>query len=194
MTYQNHYGYQNQFQNSFQNTQQNPQQYSFQNPYYTNQRNVPSIAYAQIQGGPLAPDLQGYVFFRNVPNGAEVYVEVKGLPEYKPAKGNKKPIGPHGFHIHENGDCKVGKKDDPFQAAGGHWNPDNQPHGNHAGDFPVLFSNNGYARMSFFTNRFRVKDIIGKAIIIHQNPDDYRSQPAGDAGKRLACGEIKKYQ
>ena len=68
----------------------------------------------------------------------------------------------------------------------------NQPHGNHAGDFPVLFSNNGVARMCFFTNKFKVADIIGKAVVIHQSPDDYRTQPAGDAGKRLACGVIKE--
>jgi len=66
------------------------------------------------------------------------------------------------------------------------------PHGNHAGDFPVLFSNNGVARMCFFTNKFKVADIIGKAVVIHQNPDDYRTQPAGDSGKRLACGVIKE--
>jgi Cu-Zn family superoxide dismutase len=45
--------------------------------------------------------------------------------------------------------------------------------------------------MCFFTNKFSIDEIIGKAIIIHQNPDDYRSQPAGNAGKRLACGIIK---
>jgi len=69
-----------------------------------------------------------------------------------------------------------------------------QPHGNHAGDFPVLFSNAGVARMSFFTNRFHVNDIIGKSVIIHESPDDYRSQPAGNSGKKLACGIIQNVQ
>src|SRR5699024_4263193 len=81
-----------------------------------------------------------YVVFTDLPNGTEVTVEVSGLPDYKPAHGEHAPIGPHGFHIHENGDCEVGDESDPFQGAGGHWNPTNQPHGNHAGDFPVLFS------------------------------------------------------
>lgn len=148
-------------------------------------------AAAQIKGGPLAPNLTGIVYFMDVPEGVEVYVEVTGLPEYRPARDGSDPIGPHGFHIHEFGNCEVGDPDDPFQAAGGHWNPDNQPHGNHAGDFPVLFSNHGKAAMYFFTDKFKVADVIGKAIIIHQSPDDYRSQPAGDAGKRLACGLIK---
>jgi len=47
--------------------------------------------------------------------------------------------------------------------------------------------------MWFYTNKFSVEDVIGKAVIIHENPDDYRSQPAVDAGKRLACGVIRWY-
>ncbi|WP_307258367.1 superoxide dismutase family protein [Oikeobacillus pervagus] len=150
------------------------------------------MARARIIGGPLARNLEGYVFFFEEPNGTEVYVEVSGLPKFRPGRGKQKQIGPHGFHIHEYGNCEVGNKNDPFKAAGEHWNPYNQPHGNHPGDFPVLFSNDGYARMSFFTNKFRVDDIIGKSVVIHQGPDDYQSQPSGDAGKRLACGVIKR--
>ncbi|SHH90039.1 Copper/zinc superoxide dismutase (SODC) [Clostridium grantii DSM 8605] len=80
-----------------------------------------------------------------------------------------------------------------IKGAGGHWNPKNQPHGNHAGDLPVLFSNNGVAIMSFFTDKFKVAGIINKAIIIHESPDDYTSQPSGNAGKRLACGLIQGF-
>jgi len=147
-------------------------------------------AVAYIEGGPLAPEIDGLVFFWNVPGGTLVSTDIAGLPPYRPANGEKNPVGPHGFHIHEKGNCQIGDPNDPFQGAGEHWNPDDQPHGNHAGDFPVLFSNGGRAMMTFFTNRFRVRDIIGRAVIIHQNPDDYRTQPAGDAGKRLACGVI----
>jgi hypothetical protein len=57
--------------------------------------------------------------------------------------------------------------------------------------FREKFSNSGRAYMSFFTNKFRVNEVVGKAVIIHENPDDYRSQPAGDAGKRLACGVVQ---
>ncbi|MDP4091286.1 MAG: superoxide dismutase family protein, partial [Bacillota bacterium] len=71
------------------------------------------------------------------------------------------------------------------------WNPTNQPHGNHAGDFPVLFSNDGFARMTFFTNKLTVDQIIGKSLVIHEGPDDYRTQPAGASGRRLACGVIQ---
>ncbi|MEG6616177.1 superoxide dismutase family protein [Peptococcaceae bacterium 1198_IL3148] len=151
------------------------------------------IAIAHLKGGPLAPNIRGIVRFYRVPDGTWVCVEVTGLPKYQPATNHQQPIGPHGFHIHQFGKCEVGSPNDPFQAAGGHWNPTNQPHGNHAGDFPVLFSNNGKAKMCFLTNKFEPKEAIGKAVIIHQNPDDYRSQPAGDAGKRLACGVIRAY-
>jgi len=148
-------------------------------------------AIAQLKGGPLAPKLKGIVVFRDVPGGSEVSVEVSGLPPYRPAQNGKPPIGPHGFHLHQYGNCTVGNPNEPFSSAGEHWNPDNQPHGNHAGDFPVLFSNHGRAKMTFFTDRFQVADVIGKAVIIHESPDDYRTQPAGAAGRRLACGVIR---
>ncbi len=167
-------------------------------PYYLFLRQVsydfrPPEAAAVIRGGPLAPDIRGVVTFREVPGGVEVCVDVTGLPPYRPGDENNPPTGPHGFHIHENGVCDIGDPENPFLSAGGHWNPDNRPHGNHAGDFPVLFSNNGIARMCFFTDRFRIRDIIGKSVVIHQNPDDYRTQPSGNSGKRLACGVIGSF-
>lgn len=154
----------------------------------------PFAAVAYMQGGPLAPQIRGVVTFRDVPGGTMVFVNVSGLPPYRPAIGGEDPIGPNGFHVHEFGSCQVGDPNDPFQAAGGHWNPDNQPHGNHAGDFPVLFSNHGRAVMSFFTDRFKPAEVVGRTVIIHQNPDDYRTQPAGDSGKRLACGVIRAHR
>lgn len=150
------------------------------------------VAIAHVQGGPLRPQIRGTVQFFEMPGGTWVCAEVSGLPPYQPASNGEDPTGPHGFHIHQFGDCQVGDPENPFQAAGEHWNPTNQPHGNHAGDFPVLFSNDGYARMCFFTNAFRPEQAMGKSVIIHLNPDDYRTQPAGDAGKRLACGVIRK--
>jgi Cu-Zn family superoxide dismutase len=150
----------------------------------------PASAMGKIAGGPLAPQIRGYVLFQDIPGGCWVAVNLSGLPPYRPAGADGQPIGPHGFHIHEHGNCEVGDIANPFAAAGGHWNPDNQPHGNHAGDFPVLFSHQGKALLGFFTNRFTASQVIGRSIVIHQNPDDYRSQPAGNSGKRLACGVI----
>ena len=149
------------------------------------------LAIANIKGSSLAPNLKGIVYFKDVPGGTEIYVEVIGLPSFKPGTDKTPPIGPHGFHIHEIGNCDE-HNHEPFAKAGGHWNPTNQPHGNHAGDFPVLFSNNGYARMAFFTNKFKVSDAIGRAVVIHENPDDYRTEPAGDSGKRIGCGIIRQ--
>jgi len=125
---------------------------------------------------------------RDVRGGTEVHVEVTGLPEF--SRENGRVIGPHGFHIHAAGDCYPGEPGEPFPRTGGHYNPGRQPHGNHAGDFPVLFSNRGAANMSFFTDRFSVADVVGRSVVIHESPDDYRTEPAGDSGKKIACGVI----
>ncbi len=149
-------------------------------------------AIANIKGGSLAPNIHGIVYLKDVIGGTQVFAKIYGLPPYKSAQNNENPIGPHCFHIHEFGTCEIGDPNDPFQTAGQHWDPTNQPHGNHAGDFPVLFSNNGFSCICFFTNKFKPIDAIDKAVILHKNPDDYRSQPTGDAGKRLTCGVVKK--
>ncbi len=151
------------------------------------------FAYANIQGSSVAPRITGTVTFTDVPGGTMVCANIQNLPEYIPAQGGRPPIGPFGFHIHEFGKCEPYDEQSPFSASGGHWNPYNQPHGNHAGDFPVLFSNHGLARMCFFTDKFKPESVLGRAVIIHENPDDYRSQPAGDSGRRIACGLIRQY-
>lgn len=153
-------------------------------------------AYAVIRGSESYPDINGFITFGRSRSGTWVEVEVRGLPEYMPSTEGSPPIGPFGFHIHEGDSCTPHEGGDAFGHAQGHYNPDNQPHGNHAGDFPVLFSNRGYSRMSFYTDRFLPRDVIGRAVIIHLHPDDYRSQPAGDSGERIACGiisEVKRW-
>jgi len=147
-------------------------------------------AYAVVRGGPDYPDIRGIVTFRDVPVGVVVCANIDGLPPYRPASDGKEPVGPFGFHIHEKGHCEVTDPQNPFAACGGHWNPYNQPHGNHAGDLPVLISSNGHAEMCFLTDKFTVNDVLGRSVIIHENPDDYRSEPAGNSGKRIACGVI----
>lgn len=149
-------------------------------------------AVARLKGSDLAPGLAGRVELFNVAGGTIVRVDVCGLPEYRSAQTGEEPVGPFGFHIHEGPTCGLGDGKDAFKAAGGHYNPFKQPHGNEAGDLPVLFSNNGCAHMAVFTNKFTPSDVVGRAVIIHLNPDDYRTQPAGNSGPRIACGIIEK--
>ena len=94
-----------------------------------------------------------------------------------------------GFHIHSGSQCG-GNMQDPFADAGEHYNPNGCMHPYHAGDMPPLFGNNGYAFQIFLTDRFTVNDIIGKTVIIHSEPDDFRTQPGGNSGSRIACGQI----
>lgn len=94
--------------------------------------------------------------------------------------------------IFTNGSTCTGNSTDEFADAKGHYNPENCPHPYHAGDLPPLLENNGYSYMSVFLNKFKVKDIIGKVIIIHDMPDDFTTQPSGNSGTKIACGEIKK--
>ena len=78
-----------------------------------------------------------------------------------------------------------------FPGTGGHFNPAGAPHPAHAGDLPPLLSCGGRAYLAVLTDRFTVADIIGRTVVIHGGSDDFRSQPAGDAGTKIACGVIK---
>ena len=146
-------------------------------------------AIAELTGSNLAPEVHGTVKFFKVPDGTWVQAEVFGLPEFKEKSGTEPQTGPFAFHIHQNGSCGSVFGDSPFSAAGGHWNPDGEPHGNHAGDFPVLFSNGGTAKMLFFFFFFFPEDVIGRSVIIHNSPDDY-TMPPSPQNKRIACGTI----
>ncbi|MCX7614928.1 MAG: superoxide dismutase family protein, partial [Clostridiales bacterium] len=63
-------------------------------------------------------------------------------------------------------------------------------HPGHAGDLPPLFGNYGHAFMAVFTGRVSVSEIIGRTVIIHASPDDFTTQPSGNSGKKIACGQI----
>lgn len=80
---------------------------------------------------------------------------------------------------------------EPFPLSGAHYNPGECEHPHHAGDLPPLFGCNGYAMSVFLTDRFLVDDVIGKTLILHDRPDDFKTQPAGDAGEKIACGVIQ---
>ncbi len=111
-------------------------------------------------------------FFPQCP-GVMVTAEIFGLPD-----------GFHGFHIHRGNSC--GGKD--FSDILGHLGAGDHP--NHAGDLPPLLSCGGRAYLAVRTERFRIPEILGRTVVIHQNRDDFTTQPAGDAGEKIACGVI----
>ena len=144
-------------------------------------------ARAQIRGDANHPSLSGDVSFYPVNGGVLVLADVHVLP----TTGANGPGRFFGFHIHEGGAC-TGTDQDPFADAKGHFNPQNAPHPQHAGDLPPLYAGRGYAWSAFLADRFTVDDIIGRTVVIHSDPDDFTSQPAGNSGSRIACGVIRK--
>lgn len=133
--------------------------------------------------------VEGHVDFTERADKVLVSVKVSGL----------KPYGEHGFHVHEKGDCSA----PDALSAGGHFNPDGHPHNHpqqakrHAGAMVNLVADGkGESTVSFEVDAIRVDagkyGILNRALIIHANPDDYVSQPVGNAGGRIACGLIRK--
>ena len=143
-------------------------------------------AVAIITGSAEYPGLGGIVRFYQTRQGVLVATEISGLPA--PQLQCESPV--FGFHIHGGEECS-GNETDPFADALSHFNPDTCPHPYHAGDMPPLFGVNGYAFSVFFTDRFTVKEVIGKTVIIHSMPDDFTTQPSGNSGQKIACGKIK---
>ena len=145
-------------------------------------RDHPDAA-AWINGNTKNPKLSGTVkFYHTTYGGVLVETHILGLP-------NKEVPGSSNFyamHIHESGDCS-----DDFAHTGTHYNPKDAAHPNHAGDMPPLLGSQGYAYSVFYDKRFAITEIIGKAVIIHEKPDDFTSQPSGNAGEKIGCGEIK---
>jgi Cu-Zn family superoxide dismutase len=132
----------------------------------------------------------GSVNLTQTPHGVLINVAVKGLPP-----------GEHAFHVHA-----VGKCEPPFTSAGGHFNPGGKKHGllaaegHHAGDMPNLhIPQSGDLTVEVLNADITldkgkpnsVFDADGSAIVIHAGSDDYKGDPAGNAGSRIACGVIK---
>lgn len=136
-------------------------------------------AVAHIRGGEQALGIRGTVHFCQQRNGVLVCARIRGLPDTA--------SGFFGFHIHEGPDCGGFA----FANTGSHYDRGAQPHPRHAGDLPPLLSCGGKAQMCVLTDRFRVEDIIGRTVVIHNGPDDFRTQPAGNAGEKIACGAIR---
>jgi len=132
---------------------------------------------------------KGRVTFTQTPGGVNVTGTFVGL----------KPNAAHGFHVHEKGDCSSGDG----MSTGGHFNPLGKPHGHHgagdhhAGDLPSINADAyGNATVSFTSRTISVgsgpTDVVGRGLIVHRDPDDYKTQPTGNAGPRIACAVIQK--
>ena len=131
----------------------------------------------------------GSVIFKQEKGNVSMIALITGLDE-----------GEHAIHLHEKSDCSS----DDGKSTGGHWNPTAQPHGKwgdetgfHKGDIGNFTSNSdGHGTITFVTNQWCIgcgdpaKDIIGKAVIVHQGTDDFTSQPSGAAGARISCGGV----
>jgi Cu-Zn family superoxide dismutase len=129
----------------------------------------------------------GEASFEQVGDKVHVIVNAQGL----------KPGAEHGFHIHEAGDCSS----PDGMSAKGHFNPGGKPHGNpasgehHAGDLPALKAEkNGRAKLDAMIEGVTLapgaNSIMGRGLIIHADPDDFKTQPTGNSGARIACGVI----
>lgn len=143
-----------------------------------NQCNRIAFARAIIKGDDAYPKIRGEVQFRQIKDGVLVTARITGLP--------KTESGFYGFHIHQGGNCSG----EGFVKTKGHYNPKCLPHPSHAGDLPPLLSCAGNAYIQVKTDRFRICDIIDRTVIIHSSTDDFRTQPSGDAGEKIACGVI----
>lgn len=143
----------------------------------------PPAAIAYIRGVGEYAAVSGVVAFRPAKNGVLVTADICGLPQ------SNETAGIFAFHLHEGGSC-TGTPKDPLADTGGHYHPTDAPHPAHAGDLPPLFAGEGCAWMAALTTRFTVEEIIGKTAVIHSRADDFTSQPAGNAGQKIACGVI----
>jgi len=137
---------------------------------------------AQADMGPSSgSQASGSVKLVAAARGVHLEVEIHGLSP-----------GVHGFHVHEVGDCSA----PDASSAKGHFNPEKQPHGSHAGDLPDLEADaSGAAHLVVDIPGLSLGDeaggIAGRALVVHADPDDHHSQPAGNSGKRIACGVIR---
>jgi Cu-Zn family superoxide dismutase len=129
----------------------------------------------------------GTVMFQQMGEATMMHVRVDGL----------KPGGEHGFHIHDKGDCSSGDG----MSTGGHFNPKGKPHGKHedaerhVGDLPSLKADaNGRVDQRFTLSGLTIgsgeTDIVGRGLIVHAMPDDFKTQPTGNSGARVACAVI----
>lgn len=143
--------------------------------------NEKPYAFAYIMG----ENITGTVCFYPYLTGAIMVYEIMGLP-----KTNQS--GFYGFHIHEGNSCLNNTKV-AFEKTKGHYNPSQKEHPSHLGDLPPLFAVKGRAWGIIYIDKLKPKDIVDRTLVIHENADDFHSQPAGNSGQKIACGEIQRF-
>jgi len=149
------------------------------------QRDIPD-AVAIVEGNSWNRRIEGTVSFYQTAQGVLITAAIRGLPVSRVRCG----ASVFALHIHEGTAC-TGTTNNPFSDVGEHYNPHSCAHPYHAGDLPPLFANySGFAWMAVLTNRFRLSEVMGRAVVIHSAPDDFASQPSGNAGMKIACGLI----
>ncbi len=140
-------------------------------------------AVANITGDMSCPNLKGIAYFKPFKDGVMVEIEVSGLP----VRNNYELFL---VDIHEGKDCVI-SNEGTFMNIGKDYNPNDLYHPYMVGDMPYLFSNNDYAYLKFYTTRFKIFDIIGKLVIIHEalSKNFY-----GNYGRKIGCGKIEKHE
>ena len=162
---------------------------------------LPVAVHAAASGAPTATarfqNAQGQAVgeaqLRETPGGVLLVLSLRSLPP-----------GPHAFHVHDTGKCEGAGG---FKSAGGHFNPHTRKHGYespegfHAGDLPnVVVAADGTATVELLVAGVTLAegkpnslfDADGSALMVHAGPDDYRTDPAGNAGDRIACGVVEQ--
>ena len=137
-------------------------------------------AVARIIGGEEAPQLSGCVRFYQEGGCVLIVADISGLPKTS-------ETGFFRFHIHQGKECSGAG----FSGTEGHYNPLGRGHPEHAGDLPPLLSCRGNAYLSIKTDRFSVNEINGRTVVVYSDSDDFCTQPAGNAGKKFACGVVR---
>ena len=146
-------------------------------------------AKAAIAGSSNYPQIKGEVYFYQMESNVMVVANITNLP-YESGKCGGAVLG---FHIHSGLSC-TGNETDSFADAMTHYNPLGCPHPFHSGDMPPLFVCKGSAFLTFMTDRFIVREILGRTVIIHSKPDDFTTQPSGNSGEKIACGVIEPFR
>ena len=136
------------------------------------------MACACIRGGEAYQKIRGTLKLYPHCRGVLAIIDVRGLPETA--------TNFFALHIHEGTSCCGAG----FPETGGHYNPLKLPHPHHPGDLPPLLACKGRAYLAVVTNRFKIQEVIGRTVVIHSGPDDFATQPAGNAGEKIACGVL----